>query len=165
MANESRTERGAVSGVRPAVTGGAGSWAALVAATTLGLGAAGHVRAAIKVDGALPGGAYRLVVQSYAEESLAGDRVPRVAARPIGSVQREVSAEELRKGLRVSLLELGPAGAGDHVIVAWIERGSADLEFGAFRARPGDGAYYGVARSPRGSEAERAELVLRRRIA
>jgi len=30
------------------------------------------------------------------------------------------------------------------VVVAWVERGSANLELDALEARPADGSYYGV---------------------
>ncbi|MBN2192577.1 MAG: hypothetical protein JW751_07145 [Polyangiaceae bacterium] len=137
-----------------------GSWAALVAATTLGLGAAQPVRTEIKADPSLAAGAYRLVVHSYRENSVVEGGLPGAGARPIGAVQREVTAEELQRGVNVAVLELERTEGGT-IIVAWVERGVPDLEFGGFRARPGRDAYLGTARSS--AAVERAAVVLRRR--
>ena len=46
---------------------------------------------------------YRLVVQSY---DAAGSPLPGDRARPIGSLQRAVTGDELRRGVSVSLVEL-----------------------------------------------------------
>lgn len=125
----------------------AGSWMALLAATTLG-DAADTVRAEVRADG-LKGGSYRLVVQSYDAES-AG--LPGAKARPVGSMQRAVTADELRAGVQVSLLELrqasGPSSV-DPMVVAWVEAGEPDLEFDARAARPGRGSVYGLAKGGR----------------
>jgi|GEM_PF-6750731 len=64
-------------------------------------------------------------------------------------MQREVTAEELRRGVPVTVLELERAAKGKSVIVAWAERGCLDGEVGGFGARPGRDAHVGVAR-PRG---------------
>jgi hypothetical protein len=125
----------------------AGSWLALLAATTLG-DAANTLRAEVRANvGPSDGAMYRLVIQSYDKSDGA---VPGRDARPIGSMQRSVTAEELRQGVHVNLLELRdalPPGAQGQkpLVVAWIDTGAADFEFDARRARPGRGNVYGVA--------------------
>jgi hypothetical protein len=122
----------------------AGSWLALLAATTLGDGA-DTLRAEVRADG-LRDGAYRLVVQSY---DASDGRVPSREARPVGSLQRSVTADELRHGVYVNLLELRPATgestSARPMVVAWIEAGEPDLEFDGRTARPRPGNVYGVA--------------------
>jgi len=121
----------------------AGSWLALLAATTLG-DAADTLRAEVRAAGLSGGGTYRLVVQSYDETGR--------GARPVGSVQRAVSADELRQGIHVNLLELRQASGSSAVaepsqnpmVVAWIEAGEPDLEFDGRKARPTPGSVYGV---------------------
>ncbi len=124
----------------------AGSWLALLAATTLG-DAADTVRAEVRAVGLAADGVYRLVVQSYDASSGA---VPDRSSRPIGSLQRAVTADELRRGVQVNLLELSrPAGHVERpVIVAWIEAGSPNLEFDGRTARPGPGSVFGSVRRP-----------------
>jgi hypothetical protein len=125
----------------------AGSWLALLAATTLG-DAANTVRAEVRADvGPSDGSMYRLVIQSYDKSD---GVVPGRDARPIGSMQRSVTADELRQGVHVNLLEIRDAlavgpGVAKPVVVAWIDTGASDLEFDARRARPGRGSVYGVA--------------------
>jgi hypothetical protein len=125
----------------------AGSWLALLAATTLG-DAANTLRAEVRANvGPSDGAMYRLVIQSYDKSDGA---VPGRHARPVGSMQRSVTAEELRQGVHVNLLELRDAlppgtGAENPLVVAWIDTGASDLEFDARRARPGRGSVYGVA--------------------
>jgi len=75
----------------------------------------------------------RLVVQSYEAGS----------DKPIGSLQRAVSAFDLRIGLRVCLVELAPSRKTR--VVAWVEPGRPDLEFDARTARPSAGCFYGEA--------------------
>src|ERR1700690_919737 len=96
--------------LRTARSAAAGSWMALLAATTLGDAADtlhAEVRAVGLSEGAayrlgVPGGgAYRRVVQSYDETD---GRVPGRHWRPVGSLQRAVSAAELRQGVHVDLL-------------------------------------------------------------
>ena len=122
---------------------------ALLAATTLGDGV-GTFRAEVRADG-LSDGAYRLVVQSY---DGAGGRVsgrPGRKVRPIGSVQRAVTADELRAGVRVSIVEV-PRGSTAAIapvspfVVAWVEAGEPNLEFDGRMARPRPGDMYGLAR-------------------
>jgi hypothetical protein len=129
---------------RTARSAAAGSWIALLAATTLG-DAAGTLHAEVRANGLASGGAYRLVVQSY---DASHGRVPGRDARPVGSVQRAVTADELRDGVHIDLLELreGAAGQvpGGPVVVAWVEAGDPDLEFDGRTARPAPGSVYGV---------------------
>jgi hypothetical protein len=126
--------------LRNSRTAAAGSWLALLAATTLGDGA-DTLRAEVRALGLSGGGTYRLVVQSY--DATGRD------ARPVGSAQRAVSADELRHGVNVSLLELR-VGSGvvenvqSPMVVAWIEAGEPDLEFDGRTARPSPGSVYGV---------------------
>jgi hypothetical protein len=127
-------------------TAAAGSWLALLAATTLG-DAANTLRAEVRADvGPSDGAMYRLVIQSYDKSDGA---VPSLHARPVGSMQRSVTADELRQGVHVNLLELRdslpPGTAGQKpLVVAWIDTGASDLEFDARRARPSRGSVYGV---------------------
>ena len=119
----------------------AGSWLALLAATTVG-DAASTLRAEVRAPGLATNGVYRLVVQSYASPRGA---VPGQSARPIGSTQRAVTADELRNGVSVNLLELARAAdpTDKPVVVAWIEAGAPDLEFDGRTARPGPGSMFG----------------------
>src|SRR4029453_9408840 len=107
------------------------SWLALVAATSLGVGYFGCVRAEITAE---PGigtdgadGGYRLIVQSYAATSVGADQRPEAFARPLGSTQRAITAEELEKGVAVDIVQMGDAATEAAVVVAWIERGAPDL--------------------------------------
>lgn len=117
---------------------GDGTWLALLAATSVGLDAA-TIRAWVTTSLPLaPGAAFRLVVQSYDREKIDDAGLPNASARPRGSAQRSVSSEELRRGVGVSLVELGSQLAAG-VVIAWIEEGEADLEFGSYEARPRPG--------------------------
>lgn len=138
MASRKRTPKGMTK------TAAAGSWLALLAATTFGNGA-DTLHAEVRAKGLTLGGAYRLVVQSY-DQVAAG--LPAAAARPVGSLQRAVTADELRDGVSVNLLELrGTAGeAAAPLVVAWIEAGDPDLEFDGRTARPRPGSMYGSVR-------------------
>jgi hypothetical protein len=133
---------------------------ALLAATTLG-DVAGTVHAEVRADGLAPRGAYRLVVQSY--DARYGT-VPGPDERPVGSVQRAVTADELREGVHVDLLELraGEAPTASPVIVAWIEAGQPDLEFDGRTARPARGSVYGVAK--RGAGQGSVSISLNRKL-
>ena len=122
----------------------AGSWVALLAATTVG-GAAATLRAEVRAEGLSDDAAYRLVVQSYdASDGL----LPGRDARPVGSTQRAVTAGELRQGVHVDLLELRSGATTPHmdapVVVAWIEAGEPNLEYDGRMARPAPGSMYGV---------------------
>jgi hypothetical protein len=132
---------------------------ALVAATTLGLQGVQRVRAEVSVGaGKLASGAidgYRLIVQSYSAANIV-DGVPRAYARPLASTQRSVTAEELTQGIAVDVVEVGERGNDSPVIVAWLERDGAELDFDGRRARPGRDAYRGAA----SAKSEQAHIVL-----
>jgi hypothetical protein len=135
----------------------AGSWIALVAATTLG-DAAGALRAEVRADGLSADGVYRLVVQSYDRSH---GLVPQPDARPIGSIQRAVTAAELRNGVHVSLLEIRASElprSEEPLVLAWIEAGLPDLEFDARNARPRPGNVYGVVKRPARRDAVQISL-------
>ncbi len=130
---------------KPFRSAAAGSWLALLAATTLG-DAAATLRAEVRADGLSDGAVYRLVVQSY---DASDGAVPGRNARPVGSTQRSVTAEELRHGVQINLLELRQAVTSSvdgqkPLVVAWIDTGKPDLEFDGRQARPQPGSVYGV---------------------
>jgi hypothetical protein len=139
-------------------TAAAGSWLALVAATTLGDGA-DTLHAEISATGLSASRPYRLVVQSY--DQVESGR-PAREARPVGSIQRAVTAEELRDGVHVNLLELRRSSGevGTPLVVAWIEAGEPDLEFDGRQARPAPGSKYGSVR--RSSKQEAVRILLDR---
>jgi hypothetical protein len=141
----------------------AGSWIALLAATTLG-DAAGTLHAEVRAVGLSDGGAYRLVVQSY---DASDGPVPGRHARPVGSVQRAVTADELREGVHVDLLELREGASATHtirpVVVAWVEQGEPNLEFDGRTARPAPGSVYGVVK--RNTKQESVHISLNRKLA
>ena len=140
----------------------AGSWLGIVAATTLGLGEVAAVAAEVCAERGALEGEYRLIVQSYQPEAMDEELRPCRGARPLGSMQRAVSSDELRAGLRVNVIQVDAAGMDeDAVVVAWVERGEANLDFDAREARPGANAAYGVGQQ-RGSV---ARVVLRQRRA
>src|SRR3954453_3421692 len=127
--------------LRSSVVGSAAasaSWMALLAATSLGAVSVERMRAEVSAqDLAAPTSAgYRLIVQSYARRRVAGNQLPSANQRPLASVQRAVTAEELAQGVAVDVLQIDE-NSGEHpVIVAWIEHGAPDLELDALRARP-----------------------------
>lgn len=126
----------------------AGSWLAILAATTLGVETAAEtVHALVRSDSVPASGeeSFRLIVQSYDAE---GAKLPGERAKPVGSVQRAVTAAELRDGVKVNLLELRQitSAARSPLVVAWIEGGKADLEYDGRMARPQPGSVYGTAR-------------------
>jgi len=125
------------------------SWMALVAATTIGLGQLDRVRAEVSADtaGLTSGDRYRLVVQSYARDSVVAGHVPGSRQKPLASAQRSVTAEELSRGVAVDVLRVGESLDPSQVIIAWIEKGEANLEFDGAEARPGDAALYGASES------------------
>jgi hypothetical protein len=121
----------------------AGSWLALLAATTLG-DAADTVRAEIRANGLSNGARYRLVVHSY---DVPHGGKPDRYARPVGSTQRAVTADELREGVQVDLLEIRPGSASisqEPLVLAWLEAPGPDLDFDARSARPIPGSVYGL---------------------
>ncbi|MGC4090740.1 MAG: hypothetical protein QM756_23280 [Polyangiaceae bacterium] len=135
---------------------------ALVAATTIGLSGVQRVRAAVSVGSseALPAqrGEYRLVVQSYSARNVVDGR-PLAHARPLASAQRSVTAEELTHGVAVDVVDVSEQAADSSVIVAWLEHGSAELDFDGRRARPGRDAYIGAA----AASSDEARVVLSRK--
>jgi hypothetical protein len=151
--NDSKRISGRVSRAATVVASSAAvgaSWMALVAATTMGLGHVDRVRAQVSADTTSLGAAssrYRLVVQSYERDSVPTGNVPNARQRPLASAQRSVTAEELSRGVAVDVLRVGDSMSESQVIVAWIERGEADLEFDGAEARPSASALYGAADS------------------
>lgn len=138
---------------RPEGVGGAASsdsWLSLVAATTSGIGAivTQRVRVSARAGVATPG-SQRLVVQSYPAEALDGDLGLHRGARPLGSVQRAVTPDDLERGVAVNLIQLCRSDPSDApaavALVAWVEQGSPDLEFDAREARPEHATLIGVA--------------------
>jgi hypothetical protein len=152
-----------------ATTAATASWVSLLAVTTLGVAALQHVRAQVSADPRelakvqTSPGEYRLIVQSYATGSVV-DGVPVPQARPLASTQRSVTAAELERGIGVDVVDLDHAVSDEQVLVAWLERGPADLEFDARRARPRSGAYLGVGTSSPENGGNRAQIKLSRRI-
>jgi hypothetical protein len=83
----------------------------------------------------------------------------------VGSVQRAVTADELRAGVQVSVVERRPRADGgpgeDPVVVAWVEAGEPNLEFDGQTARPGPGSILvGLAR--RGAKQDAVQIDLNR---
>jgi hypothetical protein len=163
MANPSNTGKRrheARSSVVSSAAAGA-SWMALLAVTSLGAVSVERMRAEVSAQdlAAATSAGYRLIVQSYASKSVAANQLPGANHRPLASVQRAVTAEELAQGIAVDVLQIDEK-SGEHapMIVAWIEHGAPDLELDALRARPSRGAVYGVGQSSAGS----AQIVLRR---
>ncbi len=136
------------------------SWLALVAETSAELRQVHRLRAEVRAElsSAREGEVYRLVVQAYPRSSLRSGQLSKYA-RPLASTQRAVTADVLRDGIRVDLLQ--PAAdvseAAPTIVFAWIEVGEPNLEFDALRARPSAGAAVGVSEV----DWDRARLVLR----
>ena len=123
----------------------AGSWMALLAATTLGSDVAAEpVHAEVRVEGALKGSAFRLIVQSYDARP---SELKTGRAKPVGSMQRLVSAEELKNGIRVDFVELRDAARDQTrpLVVAWLEAVQGNYELDAREARPLPGSVCGYA--------------------
>ncbi len=109
------------------------------------------VEAEVRADVA-EGDLLRLVVQSYEDGS----------ARPVGSVQRAVTAHELRNGVHVHLVELRERGALRRKprVVAWVESAALD-EFDGHGSKPAPGSLYGETRR----DAKSVRIVLDKRAA
>jgi hypothetical protein len=139
------------------------SWMALLAVTSLGAVSVEHMRARVSIQdlAAATSAGYRLIVQSYARDSVGVGQLPGASHRPLASVQRAVTVEELAAGVAVDVLQIDQIRAGDQLIVAWLEHGAPDLDFDALRARPSRSAVVGVAQASEGS----ARIVLRRQDA
>ena len=121
---------------------------ALLASTTLGSNHYGRVRAQISADGLEPGRNYRLVAQAYPANAVPTGSLPSGRARPLGSAQRSITAEQIRGGVALDIVQLGEdAGPNETpVVLAWVEPGEPDLEYDARRARPGPEAVVAVGR-------------------
>jgi hypothetical protein len=162
MANPSSTRKRtqpARSSVVSTAAAGA-SWMALLAVTSLGAVSVERMRAEVFAQdlAAATSAGYRLIVQSYASKSVAANQLPGANHRPLASMQRAVTAEELAQGVAVDVLQIDEiSGEQGSMIVAWLEHGAPDLELDALRARPSRGAVYGVGQSSEGS----AQIVLR----
>jgi hypothetical protein len=110
-------------------------------------------------------------VQSYSFEELDAQGLPGRAVRPLGSAQRAITADELRRGVAVEVVQIddGVRSAGRRArVVAWVEPGQPDLEFDAMTARPSSDAVYGISELRNGSSedlamASSARVVLSRR--
>jgi hypothetical protein len=129
---------------------------------------ASTVHAEVRGDAELSEGrSYRLVVQSY---DAAGSPLPGDRARPIGSLQRAVTGDELRRGVSVSLVELRqlsavrPKGRRGPVLLAWVEAGAPDLDFDGRMARPRPGSMYGVVKRSAAGRG-RVQIHLNRKLA
>ena len=120
------------------------SWLALVAATSLGL-AATTTLAEIRSDAFVAGRTLRLVVQTFSDDS----------TRPASATQRQITQEELKRGVRVDVVAL-TEGVTQRV-VAWVEEGEAVLEFDGRTAHPQPGSLRGEAQA---DTAGRAAIVL-----
>jgi hypothetical protein len=106
------------------------SWLSLLSELTLGEGA-GAVRAEVHADTLLQRDPLRLVVQTY------GAR----ARRPLGSIQRAVTSDELLRGVSVTVPHV-PA-EDETRVVAWVEPGAPNLELDGLTARPRRGSLVG----------------------
>jgi hypothetical protein len=128
--------------------GTAASWMALLASTTMGLSHYGRVRAQISADGLEPGRSYRLIAQAYPASTVRTGFRPDGRTRPLGSAQRSTTAEQLRSGVALDIVQLGDdAGAAEvPVVFAWVEPGEADLEYDGRRASPGPEAVVALGR-------------------
>ena len=80
--------------------------------------------------------------------------------RSIRIRQPAIQHDELRRGVKVNLLELRGSSAETRtpLVVAWIEAGEPDLEFDARRARPRPGSIYGSVRRAAKQDAVRISL-------
>ena len=146
-----------------------GSWTALLAATTLGVAGASTLHAEVRSDAPLDASrSYRLIVQSYDRgQGDSGSGTVHARERPVASMQRAVTPQELKFGVRVGLVELRqgrlpgnrpgnrpgdtdsddavPGNFAKAVVLAWVEEGKPDLELDGLRARPQPGGISGAA--------------------
>jgi len=135
------------------------SWMSILAAATLGVSGVDHLRARISAGDHVGDGDLRLIVQAYSKSEVATGALPERDAQPLASIQRSITAEELREGINVSFLQFPTEGlAGESVVVAWVEHGVPDLDLDALEARPEKSAFYGTALEHDG------EIVLRRGV-
>lgn len=137
------------------------SWLSLVAATTAGMGPTATVRTCVRADVAEDLGELRLVVHSYLPGQLSGRAVPSAADRPMSSTQRAVTAEELRQGVVIEMVQPATDSCeGAPVVFAWVEPGRANLDFDALLARPKPGVPKGCAKARGCSTVMRATVEL-----
>ncbi|MCS6899038.1 MAG: hypothetical protein RMJ98_05685 [Myxococcales bacterium] len=120
------------------------SWLSLLASSTLGVEQVDTLEVEV-VAHQLPRGKspFRLVIQTFD-----GQRVHK--SRPLGSVQRIVTAAELRRGIRLSLVELGGTSMAEPYVVAWLEASDRLLEMDGRRAQPSQGSLIAMGRATRG---------------
>lgn len=140
----------------------AASWLSLVAATTAGIGPTATVRARVRADVGDEIGELRLVVHSYLPGQLGGRTLPDAADMPVSSAQRAVTADELRRGVFVDVVQPATSidAAARPIVVAWVERGRANLDFDALLARPLPGVPRGSATAQGRADSLRATLRL-----
>jgi hypothetical protein len=122
------------------------SWLSLLASSSLGVQRVETTATEVRVEHAkLARGPMRLVVQTFEEGSAPN-------ARPITSAQRSVTADELRQGVKMNLVDLSSVSrrAGGAQVLAWVEPGDANLEYDGRKARPGHDSLVGVGRSTHG---------------
>lgn len=122
------------------------TWTSLVAETA-GLGPFSALTVVVRAAFDVPEG-HRLVVL----ETTDGE------SRPIASAQRAVSGDALRRGLEVRMFRSAPSPStrSRTRVVAWIEPGTADLDYGALEATPLCATWYGSSTATR----DRVQLVL-----
>ncbi len=106
-------------------------WMSLLTALTLGSNATA-VRAEVRAYDVPEAAQLRLVVQTQ----------DKIARKPLGSIQRAVTAAELRKGVHVDVPSIG---SSKPLVVAWVERGDANLEYDGLVARPRRRSFVGTA--------------------
>ncbi len=130
------------------------SWAELVAETA-GLGELEGLEVTVQSPEPIPAG-WRVVIQERSvEEPQQG---------PLASAQRSVGGDRsLRGGLQVKLYRATPGVRTE--VIAWLEPGTADLEYDGLRAAPGDGAWVAHATLRRGSTGVRLHLAPRHQSA
>lgn len=128
------------------------SWLSLLASSALGMEQVDTVEVEVTARQLPRGrGPFRLVVQTFE-----GQRVHK--SRPLSSTQRVVTAAELRRGVRLSLVELGGTSAEEPYLVAWLESGDQLLEMDGRRARPPEGSLIALGRATRGTNPVRLVL-------
>lgn len=128
MTKSPRTSPRSASSASSASSPSGSSWLSLLVSSALGTRAR-TTSTEIRAENArLARGPMRLVVQTFPDDA----RGPK--ARPISSVQRNVTADELRRGVRVNVFD--PSGRDSTRVLAWVERGEADLELDGHAAKP-----------------------------
>jgi hypothetical protein len=135
---------------------GTASWLALLAATTLGAGGFDHLRVRVRTRSSLPGDghdSWRLVAQSYRPSDLDLDGRPVQGTRPLSSVQRAVTREDLDDAVVLDLVAVNQPLSFGASVIAWVEPGFADLDFDGLTVRPPVCALFGRG-TPDGSEQE-----------